>query len=390
MLDARSDIDWSALREQDFPVTKRWAYLDHAAVAPLPRRSGDTLRQWTESQEDHGVVPWPRWEQRLEHIRADLARLINAHTDEIAFVTSTTHGIGLVAEGFPWREGDNVVTARDEYPSNLLPWLNLASRGVSVRAVATRDGRIWLDDLAAAMDGRTRVLAISHVEFGTGFRNDLDALVELCEKRNIALFVDAIQGLGPFVYDVQKAPIDFLCADGHKWLLGPEGAGCLFVRRDWIERLRPLGVGWHSVTTSYNVPTLEIKLKPSAQRWEGGSFAMPGLQAFGTSVGMLLELGPEAVSRRILDNAQSVREIALSSGWTLHGSTRPGDVSGIVALEAAGVDPRAVSRRARDQGIAVSCRQGRLRVSPHVYNNLDDLERLGELLRASRSAASSS
>ena len=125
----------------------------------------------------------------------------------------------------------------EEYPSNIYPWMNLAGRGVSVRLVPSRDGRIWPEDLVAAMDATTRVLAISHVEFASGFRNDLDRLAELCHARGVALFVDAIQGLGPLVIDVRKTPIDFLAADGHKWLLGPEGAGLLFVRRDWIDRL---------------------------------------------------------------------------------------------------------------------------------------------------------
>src|SRR5262249_14912610 len=157
-----------------------------------------------------------------------------------------THGIGLVAEGFPWAQGDNVVTAAEEYPSNIYPWLNLADRGVELRLVPTREGRIWLEGIKAAMDHRTRVLAISHLEFASGFRNDLDAVVERCQARQAALFVDAIQGLGPLCLDVRRTPLDFLAADGHKWLLGPEGAGLLYVRRDWIGRLRTIGVGWHS------------------------------------------------------------------------------------------------------------------------------------------------
>lgn len=373
-------MDWDALRAAEFPVARRWAYFDHAAVAPLPRRSGDVLRAWAEEQENHGVVHWSAWERELEAIRADLARLIGAHPDEIAFVNSTTQGLGLVAEGFPWREGDNVVTAEDEYPSNIYPWMNLASRGVRLRTVPGRDGRIWPEDLAAAMDDRTRVLTISHVEWASGFRNDLDALAELAHARGAALCVDAIQGLGPLTLDVARTPIDFLAADGHKWLLGPEGAGFLFVRREWIERLRPLGVGWHSVTTSYNTPGIHFTLKPSAQRWEGGSFNMPGLQAFGASVGLVLELGPEAVSRRILERAEAVRERARRAGWTVAGSDRPGDRSGIVALTRPGSDPDAVARDLRQRGIALSSRRGRVRVSPHVYNNDEDLDRLAEAL----------
>lgn len=375
-------MDWDALRDAEFPITRRWAYFDHAAVAPLPHRSGEALRAWADDQEHNGCVHWPDWERKLEAIRLDLARLIGADADEIAFVNSTTQGIGLVAEGFPWRDGDNVVTAEEEYPSNLYPWMNLAARGVTLRTVPSREGRVWVEDLAEAMDHRTRLLTISQVEWASGFRNDLDALVELCRSRGVALFVDAIQGLGPLTIDVRRTPVDFLCADGHKWLLGPEGAGFLYVRRDWIERLRPLGVGWHSVVGSYNDPRNLFQLKPTAQRWEGGSFNMPGLQAFGASVGLLLELGPQAVSRRILDTAAEVREIARGLGWTLVGSTRPHDLSGIVALTRKGVDPDAAARRLRERGVAVACRRGRLRVSPHCYHNADDLDRLRQELAA--------
>ena len=369
-------MDWEALRQTEFPVTERWAYFDHAAVAPLPRRAGNALRAWSDDQERNGVVHWLDWEQRLRALRADLARLIHATTEEIAFVASTTQGIGLVAEGFPWRVGDSVVTAAEEYPSNLYPWLNLASRGVTLRTVPSRDGRVWVDDLIAATDDSTRVLTISHVEFASGFRNDLDALGEFCRSRDIAFFVDAIQGLGPLTIDVARTPIDFLAADGHKWLLGPEGAGFLYVRRDWIERLRPIGVGWHSVVSSYNSPGIDFTLKPSAERWEGGSFVMPGLQALAASVALLMEIGPSTVSARILDQAELVREAARSAGWSVFGSTRPEDLSGIVALERPGIDPNDVVARLRALGVAAACRRGRLRLSPHVYNNGDDVARL--------------
>jgi selenocysteine lyase/cysteine desulfurase len=369
-------IDWGAVRESEFPVSRRWAYFDHAATAPLPRRSGDALRAWAAEQENDGVVGWSGREARLEAIRDQAALLLNAHRDEIAFVNSTTHGIGLVAEGFPWQPGDNVVSAADEYPSNIYPWMNLESRGVSLRRVESREGRIWIEDLAAAMDRSTRVLAISHVEFATGFRNDLDDLIELCQDRGVALFVDAIQGLGPHTIDVRKTPLDFLAADGHKWLLGPEGAGILYVRRDWLERLRATGVGWHSVIGSYNSSENRFVLKPSAGRFEGGSLNMPGLLAFGASLGLFLELGPEAVSERILNRGDAVREAAASAGWRLYGSSRPEDRSAIVVVEKRGIEADRAAALLRRHGVVASCRRGRLRFSPHLYNDSDDLERL--------------
>jgi selenocysteine lyase/cysteine desulfurase len=369
-------IDWDTLRETEFPVARRWAYFNHAAVSPLPRRAADALRAWTHQQERDGVVGWSERERRIEAIRDQAARLLGADRDEIAFTGSTSAGIGIVAEGFPWSAGDNVVTAAEEYPSNIYPWMNLANRGVELRLVPTKDGRIWLEDLQSACDGRTRLLALSHVEFASGFRNDLDALVELCHPRRIALLVDAIQGLGPHSIDVRRTPVDFLAADGHKWLFGPEGAGIVYIRRDWINRLRPIGVGWHSVVGSYNSPRNDFHLKPSAARWEGGSFNMPGLFALGASLDLLLEIGPEAVSARILDRAEAVRELAGRAGWTVVGSRREADRSAIVVLERAGVDPQAAARALRDLGIVVACRRGKLRVSPHLYNNDEDLDRL--------------
>ena len=295
-------------------------------------------------------------------------------------MNSTTHGISLVAEGFPWRNGDNVVTVSDEYPSNIYPWLNLAARGVSLRVVPCREGRVSIDDIAEAIDQKTRLLTISHVEFASGFKNDLEALGALCRKREIAFFVDAIQGLGMFEIDVSRLSIDFLAADGHKWLLGPEGAGILYVRRDWIERLRPIGVGWHSVIASFNALGHDFRLKPSAQRWEGGSFNMPGLQAFGASLRMFLEIGPEVVSKRINEIADLVRDRAKRLGWTVYGPNRLEDESAIVAIERDGVDPDRFVRFARDRGIALAARRGRVRISPHMYNNEQDVDRLAEAL----------
>jgi selenocysteine lyase/cysteine desulfurase len=262
--------------------------------------------------------------------------------------------------------------------------MNLAARGVSLRLVPSRNGRIWLEDMAASMDRSTRVLAISHVEFASGFRNDLDALAELCHTRGVALFVDAIQGLGPLTVDVRRTPIDFMAADGHKWLLGPEGAGLLFVRRDWIERIRPIGVGWHSVVGSYNSPRHECRLKASAGRWEGGSFNMAGLLAFGTGVGLFLELGTAEISRRALERGDAVRDIAARAGWAVYGSVREEDRSAIVVLERPGVDPNQAARELRNHGVVVSCRRGRLRVSPYFYNDQDDLDRLSAGLESLR------
>ncbi len=373
-------IDWGAIRAAEFPVADAWAYFDHAAVAPIPNRAALAIARWAGNQAVNGATEWPVWGGRIGTLREDLATWIGAEPAEIAFVANTTHGIGLVAEGFPWRPGDNVVVPADEYPSNVYPWMNLTDRGVETRLVPSRDDRILIDDVRDAMDDRTRVLAVSHVEFATGFRNDLDALGTLCRERGVALCLDAIQGVGPFVLDVKKTPVDFAAADSHKWLLGPEGAGFLYVRREWIERLRPIGVGWNSVVGSFAAGGLDFTLKPDARRWEGGSWNMPGLQGFAASMTLLREIGREAFSARLLERADAVRETVAAAGWRVVGPSAPHERSAIVTAAADGVDPDAAVGILRSRRVVASRRRGRLRLSPHVYTDSSDLLRLHDAL----------
>jgi cysteine desulfurase/selenocysteine lyase len=379
-------IDWAAIREAEFPVAGTWAYFDHAAVAPIPERAARAVARWAGNQAANGSTEWPEWGAKIGALRDDLAAWIGAEPAEIAFVANTTHGIGLVAEGFPWRPGDNVVVPADEYPSNVYPWMNLADRGVETRLVPSRDDRILIDDVREAMDDRTRVLAVSHVEFATGFRNDLDSLGTLCRGRGVALFVDAIQGLGPHTLDVSKTPVDFAAADSHKWLLGPEGAGFMFVRREWIDRLRPIGVGWNSVVGSFAAGGLDFTLKPDARRWEGGSWNMPGLVGFAASMSLLREIGPEALSARLLERAEATRAVVAEAGWRLVGPSRPEERSAIVTAAADGVDPDAAVATLRARKVVASCRRGRLRLSPHIYTDAEDLGRLRDALIAARRA----
>jgi selenocysteine lyase/cysteine desulfurase len=215
-------MDWAALRIE-MPVTRRWAYMDHAAVAPLPSCAQRALTEWAADQAVNGVVNDGVWRKRLEEVRRLAGRLLEADPQDVAFVKNTSEGVGIIAEGFPWRAGDNVVSSADEYPANVYPWKNLVGRGVELRLVPSRHGRIEVDDLRAALDSRTRLVTLSFVEFATGFRNDLDAVGALCRQRGIALFVDAIQGLGALPLSVAQTPVDFLAADGHKWMLGPDG-----------------------------------------------------------------------------------------------------------------------------------------------------------------------
>lgn len=368
-------MDWSSFRAQ-FPVTARWAFLDHAAVAPLPAPAVRALNDYAQSLAANGITAFREWFARLTHVRRLAAQLINAkNPDDVYFVPNTTHGIGVVAEGFPWRAGDNVVLAAEEYPSNQYPWMNLAHRGVEVRVVPSRGNRILIDDVRAAMTDRTRVLTVSAVEFASGFRHDLDALGELCRARDVFFFVDAIQALGAFPVDVQRTPIDALSADGHKWLLGPEGAGIGYVRAEWVDRLHPIGVGANSVVNPWAFSTIDFRLKPHAGRFEGGAYNMPGVTALGASLELLLGAGGGAIERRVTELTDHLCDRAASLGWTVFSSCAEGERSGIVSLTHPELPADEVMSRCKAAGVAVNSRAGRVRVSPHAYNTTDEIDR---------------
>src|SRR6516165_6209254 len=180
-------MDWNALRA-DFPVTYQWAFLDHAAVAPLSGAARRAFDDYADDLASHGVAHSARWTKRIDEVRALAGRLLHADPQDVAFVKNTSEGIDFVAEGFPWKPGDNIVTAEEEYPANIYPWLNLKDRGVETRRVPSRAGRIDLDDIRAALDARTRLVSLSAVEFASGFRNDPDALGSLCRERGIYFF----------------------------------------------------------------------------------------------------------------------------------------------------------------------------------------------------------
>lgn len=373
-------MDWSRFREE-MPITKRWAFFDHAAVAPITARAQKAINEWAADMADNGDVMEHRWVRRIEEVRGLAGRLLDADPLDIAFIKNTSEGIGIIAEGFPWKPGDNVVTAAEEYPANIYPWMNLAARGVEFRAVPSRNGRIWIDDIRSHIDSRTRLVSLSFVEFASGFRNDLDAVGSLSRERGVFFFVDAIQGLGVVPLSVRKTPVDFLAADGHKWLLGTEGAGILYVRRDLIDMLHPVGVGWNSVIGARNFGKIDFRLKPNAGRWESGSLNVGGIAALGASLELLLEIGIPAIQDRVIELTDYLCERAKKIGLEVYSSRRPEDKSGIVSMVAPHTDPIQLVRRFKKECVIINQRAGRLRVSPHFYNSQDEINRLIDLLQ---------
>lgn len=374
---------WNSFR-QLMPITERWAYFDHAAVAPLPQPAVTAISNWAEQAAREGDTIWLQWRARLEEIRSHAARLLGASSQEIAFIPNTTAGVDLVAQSIPWSSGDNLVTLANEFPSNRYPWLNLQSLGVSVREVEAPQGRVDLQRIADACDEGTRLIAVSWIGYASGWRLELDELACLARERRVMIFLDAIQGLGVFPLDLRKTSIDFVAADGHKWMLGPEGAGVIYIRQCHLATLRPRGLGWNSVSDPFAFEDHSANWRPDAARYEGGSHNLAGLMALGASLELLSCFGLSASASPLADRVLALSDYAverlLDRGAKLLYERSPEHRSGIVTFAWQDHPPQDIRRRCRDAGIVVSVRGGGVRISPHAYNLPEEIDRFIEAL----------
>lgn len=374
-------MDVDAIRESEFPVAGRYLYLNHAGVSPIPASSAAAGVRLLHQFRDEGAFRLRQWMELAEEARSRFARLIGASNEEIAIIKNTSEGISLVAAGFPWKEGDNLVTANVEFPANVYPWMRLTSRNVEVRMVQARQGRVRTEDVIAACDGRTRVVALSSVEFANGFRNDLPRVGEFCRSRGVFFFVDAIQSLGVIPMDVEACGIDALAADGHKWMLSPEGIGGFYISREVMEMVEPVVLGWHSVRNRFDFEQYDFRLSPDARRFEPGSFNTVGLAAFGASLELLLSAGVERIWERVLRLTEVAMDAALGEGYELLSSRLPEERSGIVTFRVPGADPQALWNALLARNAVCSPRSGGIRISPHFYNTSEEIARFFGILK---------
>ncbi len=369
-------MDIEAIREIEFPITKSYNFQNHAAVAPLSKRSADAGIEYFKHAHENAYLACDFW-KRVERIRARFAKLIGAGEDEIAFTKNTSDGVSMVANGLNWNTGDNVVTTSVEFPANMYPWLALRARGVEVRTVLEEDGRIPLERIIEAIDNRTRVVAISSVQFASGFRTDLASLGEYCASKGVFLSVDGIQSLGALPIDVQGMQIDFLAADGHKWLCAPEGAGVFFVRKEIQGHLRPTSIGWASMKDAFNFSRYEFEFADSAKRYENGTHNIPGIFALGGALEIIEEVGIETISQRILMLTNRLVEGLRSKGYRIVSSRERGEASGVVAFVSDSHDHDKLRDHLEEEHrIVISVRSGRLRASPHFYNTEREIDQL--------------
>jgi cysteine desulfurase/selenocysteine lyase len=368
------------LDRSDFPVSERWAYLNHAGIAPTPASALEAQHRCAREAATDGGLAYPAHEERADEVRQAAAGLIGVPVEDVAFVKNTTEGLGFVANGLTWSEGDRVVVPDHEFPSTIYPWLALRDRGVVVDLVEPVGPGLSLPveafaDVVAA--GRPpKVVATSWVQVGRGWRTDLRALASLCHDAGALLCADAIQGLGVVPAELEVWGVDFAMADAHKWLLGPSGIGLLYVSRSCLEQLRPLEPGWASVAHREQWDNLDLVWDDGARRFEGGSPNMVGIHGLGASVDLLAAAGVAEVWRHVqLLTDRACDGLAAAGAKVLSDRAHEGR-SGIVTFAVDGHDPAQLTQDLKSRGVVCSPRGGGVRLSPHGYNTADEVDLL--------------
>ena len=359
----------------EFALSRDLVYLNHAAVAPWPRRTADAVARFAAENVLDGARHYPRWLTVERRLRERLARLIGGAADDVALLKNTSEAISVVAFGFPWQAGDNVVLAAEEFPSNRIAWQALSRLGVQCRTAHLSGAADPEQALLDQVDHRTRVLAVSSVQYGNGLRMHLQRLGAACRARNVALCVDAIQSLGALPFDVEAVQADFVMADGHKWMLGPEGLALLWVRPAWRERLALFQYGWHMTRQGGDFDATEWQPADDARRFECGSPNLLGAHGLDASLSLLEEVGVDRVAQAVLERgAHLIERIAARDELELLSDPSPHGRSGIVTFRHRGIDSAILHRRLLDAGVVCAARGGGVRFSPHFYTPIEQLD----------------
>jgi len=375
-----------ALEARDlFPITGHYIHMNHAGVAPMSLRVAAAIEQVTEASlnrpyRDH-------WSQdEADRVRDLVGRLINAPADSIALTRSTAHGMSLLAGGLDWHAGENVVGAVGEFPSNVYPWMALASRGVELRQAKPLDGRVTAESVLSLVDERTRVVALSHVEFWNGFRVDLDAIGAECRRRGVILAVDVMQSAGALRVDVGRTPVDFCAAGAGKWLMGPPGIGFCYCVPPLLERLMPVIVGTCSVAVPERYFDYDLTFAPTARRFEESVISLLDSAAFGAALELLLEVGVDEIEKRVLGLARRLSEGLAASGYDIvePWPRTPAESSGIVSFRKAGTSAAALLRDLTASHVIARTHADFVRLSPHFYNTEEEVDRVLDVLAPER------
>lgn len=364
--------DWDAVR-REFPALVHWTYLNTATFGQLPRRATEAVARHFAHRDELACGDFLAWYDDADRIRAKIGRLINCAPEDIAFVPNASTALGLLLAGMDWRPGDHVLTFEHEFPNNLYAPGLLDRFGVETTACP------W-DRFYDSVNAKTRVAIVSSVNYNTGFAPPLAEMAEFLRARGVLLFIDGTQSVGALRFDAARVQPDMLAVHGYKWLLSPNGAGFFYIAPQLRERIQPNVVGWRSHRDWRNVDNLHHgapEFLSSAEKYEGGSVSFALLYAMEASLDLILEIGSDVVEQRVLELAAKTRAILSKLGAGIAICASP-----IVAARFERHDVSALARALTEQRVLVAARRGHLRVSPHLYNNEQDLEIFERALRA--------
>ena len=365
---------WQRYAHQ-FPVSQRLLYLNHAAVAPLCKPAADAMKWLADDCVQFGSLHYDKWMACYQGVRDGAAALIGSQAGEIALVKNTSEGIATIAMGLDWKPGDRVVGFREEFPANFYPWKRLEERGVAVTWLSAEDP---LDRIDQASRG-AKLLAISFVQYLSGYRAPIPAIGEICRRNGCIFLVDAIQGLGAFPIDV-RCGIDALAADGHKWLLGPEGCAILYVSQALQDRVFPVEFGWTNVAHYADYASRDMSLRQDAGRYECGTLNTIGLFGLEAAIKFLLEVDPREIAPVVQGLGDRIAAGVQALGYEVMGNRTPENGAGIVSFRKAGIEAGAIVRGLRERGIIAAPRAGWVRTSPHFYIDPAGIDRFLEAL----------
>jgi len=366
----------------EFPIDSAISYLNHAAVAPWPQRTARAVTGFAQENTDQGAMEYPRWMQKEQLLRDQLVSLLNAeHTDAIALVKNTSEALSFVAHGLSWRPGDNVVISNLEFPSNRIVWESLARYGVEVIEADISEGSPEQRILEATNE-HTRLISISSVQYASGLKLNLKPIGEFCRRKEILFCVDAIQSVGAHQFDVQDNYVDFAMADGHKWMLGPEGLGFFYLNPTIMDRLKLHQFGWHMVERQGDYDRREWDIASSARRFECGSPNMLAIHALSASLSLLLEVGMESVElalEQIVGYAiERIRELPKAR---ILSTTDPIQRAGIVTFSIDDTNMSKLHQSLMTNRVICAHRGGGIRFSPHFYSSTETIDRAIDVLR---------
>lgn len=366
----------------EFDLHPDLIHLNHAGVGPWPKNTCKAVKQFAKDNLKYSTQHISNWEKVEYQLRCLCQQLINAQSpDDIAFIKNTSEGLSIIAYGIDWHEGDNVIYAKQEFSSNRIIWESLQTRfGVEARCVDLEGASTPEDGLFSQADKKTRLIAVSAVQFATGLRMNLEMISEFCQKQDILLCVDAIQLLGALPFDLNKVPADFVIADGHKWLLSPEGIGLLYCNPMHRSLLKLNQFGWHMLENAHNYEARVWQVANSAKRFECGSLNNLGIHAMHASLDLILKIGLETIYKYISRNISYIYELARKLDLIIISNMELERRSGIITVKSSNTDNKQLYKSLLKENVLCAFRNGGIRLSPHFYTGLHDIDNAIDLL----------